>query len=93
VVNGNVFTGPQFLPHYFENIPTGEFTQKGKENSDVHYFHKSVQLRVFKIQCLLNNTNLKELVKNVKQSNYKKGLLFILSQASTHFCTFYITWI
>jgi len=30
VMNGNVFTGPHFLPHYFENIPTGEFAQNGK---------------------------------------------------------------
>jgi hypothetical protein len=25
VINGNIFTEPQFLPQYFENIPTGEF--------------------------------------------------------------------
>jgi len=28
VINGNIFTEPQFLPQYFENIPTGEFVKK-----------------------------------------------------------------
>jgi len=30
VINGNIFTEPQFLPQYFENIPIGKCEKRRK---------------------------------------------------------------